>query len=83
MAGRPCDFSDLMSGRLTKGVKVSWGLSLFIFAGVTGAIWKIRNKMAIEESLPKSQLDVIRSGIAFVQKWLLLLGDTIKRGLRS
>jgi hypothetical protein len=54
-AGCPRDLSDLMSaGRLTKNVKMSRGLALFIFAGITWAIWKIRNKMAIEKSFPES-----------------------------
>ena len=30
--------------------------------------------MAIEHSFPKNPLDVIRSGVAFVQKWQPLLG---------
>lgn len=74
-AGCPHDFSDLMSGRLTKSSKLSRGLALFVLAGVTWAIWRIRNKMAIERSFPKSPMDVIHSGIAFVQRWRPLLGE--------
>ena len=56
------------------GGKIPIRLKFFIIAGVTWAIWRSRNKMAIEKLFPKNPLDVIRSGVAYVQKWWPLLG---------
>lgn len=58
-AGCLQDLSDLLSGRVTNNVRMSRGLALFIFAGVTWAVWKIRNKMAIEKPFPKSPITFV------------------------
>jgi hypothetical protein len=50
-------------------------LCLFLFAGLTWALWRVRNKMAIERKFSSNPLDVIHSGVLFVQKWSLLLKD--------
>ena len=49
-------------------------LKIFVFAGIAWAIWRSRNKMAIEQCFPSNPLNVFRSGVAFVQKWQPLLG---------
>jgi hypothetical protein len=54
---------------------VSYKLGLFVFAKVAWALWKSRNKMAIEKRFPSHPLVIIRSGIVFVQKWRLLLKE--------
>jgi len=48
-------------------------LKIFVFAGIAWAIWRSRNKMAIEQCFPRNLLNVIRSGADFVQKWRPLL----------
>lgn len=46
---------------------------MFLFVGAAWALWNTRNKMAIEHILPKSPLQVLYSGILFMQKWRQLL----------
>jgi hypothetical protein len=48
---------------------------MFLFAGLTWALWRVRNKMVIERKFPSNGLDVIHFGVLFVQKWSLLLKD--------
>ncbi|RLN30151.1 hypothetical protein C2845_PM05G26250 [Panicum miliaceum] len=50
-------------------------LNLFLFAGVAWAIWKIRNKMAIEKSFVNAPSEVIFLGLSFLQKWRPLLKE--------
>jgi hypothetical protein len=53
---------------------------LFSFAGFAWALWKVRNKMAIEKRFPTNPLEVIRSEIVFVHKWCPLLKE-VDRGM--
>lgn len=34
---------------------------LFIFAGVMWAVWRTRNKMAIEQKFPKQPIEIFRN----------------------
>ncbi|TVU21064.1 hypothetical protein EJB05_30676, partial [Eragrostis curvula] len=42
------------------------------------ALWKNRNKMAIRKTFPNKPTDVMMSGIAFLQKWSILLKEDDK-----
>jgi hypothetical protein len=50
-------------------MNIAYRLQLFVFAGLAWALWNSRNKMAIEKKFPKNPLDIIRSGVTFVQRW--------------
>ena len=63
-----------MGDKVTKGMRLYNRLKIFVFAEIIWAFWRSRNRMTIEHSFPKNPLDVIRSGVAFVQKWQPLLG---------
>jgi hypothetical protein len=39
---------------------------LFVFAGIAWALWRSRNKTAIERHFPSNPLEVILSGIVLV-----------------
>jgi hypothetical protein len=71
----PMSASDLLGDGFAAESKVPKHVNLFIFEGMSWAIWRARNKMAIEKSFPKTPLEVIWSGISFVQKWRLLLNE--------
>jgi hypothetical protein len=60
---------------MSHNLSLPYELGLFLFAGIAWALWRSRNKMAIEKSFPTSPLDVIWSGIIFVQKWSVLLKE--------
>ena len=75
-AERPSNLGDVLGDKFLGVMKIPAHLKLFVIAGITWAIWRSRNKMAIEKLFPKNLLDVIRSGVAFVQKWHLLLGKS-------
>jgi len=55
------------------GLKNPKRFTIFLFAGIAWALWVNRNKMAIEKSFPKDPLQVLYSGISFLQKWRPLL----------
>jgi hypothetical protein len=63
-------------GCLSSNPSLPYRLSLFLFAGLAWALWNSRNKMAIEKRFPSNPLDVIRSSVLFMQKWLLLLKES-------
>jgi hypothetical protein len=71
----PMSWDDFQGGWLSQSFKMSYRTGLFVFAGLAWAMWRNRNKMAIEQKFPSNPVDVIRSGMFFVQKWLLLLKD--------
>jgi hypothetical protein len=71
----PTSWEDLQGGWLSQKLKVPYKIGLFVFVGLAWALWKTRNKMAIEKLFPSSPVDVIRSGVTFVQKWASLLKD--------
>ena len=75
-AGCPSNLGDVLGDKFLGVMKIPAHLKLFVIVGITWAIWRSRNKMAIEKLFPKNFLDVIRSGVAFVQKWRLLLGKS-------
>ena len=63
-----------MGVSVTGGSMLTNHLRTFIFARFAWAIWRSRNKMAIEQCFPGNPLEVIHSGFAFMQKWRPLLG---------
>jgi hypothetical protein len=65
----PTSWDDMQGGWMSGKLDTSFKLSIFVFAGVAWAIWKTRNKMAIENIYPANPLEVIYSGIMFVQSW--------------
>jgi hypothetical protein len=71
----PASWSDLQGCWVLDNLQMPHRLCLFLFAGLTWALWRARNKMAIKRKFPSNPLDVIRSGVLFVQKWSLLLKD--------
>ena len=79
-AGCPSSLSDALDDHVWGG-KIPIRLKFFIIVGVTWAIWRSRNKMAIEKLFPKNPLDVIRSGVAYVQKWRPLLGASVQANI--
>lgn len=47
-------------------------LGLSVFAGLLWAIWRTRNKIAIEKKFPKSPTETLLYGSSFLQKWEVL-----------
>jgi len=62
-----------MGGKLTGMFKTDLRLGLFLFPGVAWSIWRVRNKMAIEKIFPNNPIDVIFTGVSYLQKWWRLL----------
>jgi len=69
----PNSWDELLGGKLTGMLKTDLRRGLFLFAGIAWSIWPTRNKMAIEKTFPNNPIDVIYSGVSFVQKWWRLL----------
>lgn len=67
--------TDLMENWLTNKLGQYKSLALFIFAGFMWAIWKKRNKMAIERTFPNSPTEVVLYSLSFLQKWEVFLND--------
>ena len=72
----PSSMGDLQGSRLSQMFGTNMRLSFFFFAGFAWAIWKARNKMAIERSFPNNPIDIVYSGLSFVQSWCRLLKPT-------
>jgi hypothetical protein len=72
----PSSMGDLQGSRLSQMFGTNMCLGFFFFAGFTWAIWKARNKMAIERSFPNNPIDIVYSGLSFVQSWRRLLKPT-------
>lgn len=66
--GFPTSSSDLLDGWLSKPDK-NKNLGLFFFAGFLWAIWRVRNKMAIERKFPRKPTEIMLYGLSFLQKW--------------
>ena len=60
---------DVTSQWVPRRLGISKKLCFTLFAGVTWAIWKNRNKMAIEKRFPNSPDVVIHSAINLLQTW--------------
>jgi hypothetical protein len=71
----PTSWDSLQGGWMSHNLSLPYKLGLFLFAGIAWALWRCRNKMAIEKRFPTSPLDVIWSGVIFVQKWSTLLKE--------
>ena len=68
----PVSTADFWETWLPSKLNILQNIGIFFFAGFTWALWKIRNKMAIEKKFP-NPTDVVFSGISFLQKWEALL----------
>ena len=64
-----------MNVNFSSGLMLTNHLKVFVFAGFAWAIWRSRNKMAMEQCFPKNPLDVIHSDVGFVQRWRPLLRE--------
>lgn len=80
--GFPTSTTELMNGWLNKPT-TSKHIGLFFFAGFLWAIWRNRNKMAIERKFPRSPSEVLWCGISFVQRWEILLRGEIDPRLKA
>jgi len=69
----PTCLDDLQRGKLSRMFGTNMRIGFFFFAGFAWAIWKARNKMAIERSFPNNPIDIIYTGLSFVQNWGRLL----------
>ena len=67
--GFPTSVKDLTSNWITKGFRTSQSLGMFFFAGLAWAIWRNRNKVAIEKSFPATPNIVIYAGTNFLHTW--------------
>jgi hypothetical protein len=68
---------------LPRRLGLSKRLCLSLFAGIAWALWKNRNKMAIEKHFPNS-LDAVLHMIAnFVKMWAELLKETDRAKTRE
>ena len=71
----PASVSDFFEVWVPRNLKLPHKMGLFFFAGLAWSIWNIRNKMTIEKKFP-NPTDVLFSGIAFLQKWKVLLKES-------
>lgn len=77
----PTSTTDFMESWLPDKLGVHKHLAMFIFAGLMWAIWRKRNKMAIEKIFPKTPSEALLYGLSFMQKWELLLKEDDRRKL--
>lgn len=66
--GFPFSSADFMENWLQNKFGANKSLALFIFAGFMWALWKNRNKMAIEKKFPKAPSKAVLNDISFMQK---------------
>jgi len=59
---------DLQGVGLANLFKTNMRLGFVMFAGFARALWKARNKMAIEKTFPNKPMGTIYAGLSFVQK---------------
>jgi hypothetical protein len=71
--GYPRDMKDLLSKWLRRGFGVSYQLGLACFAGLSWAIWTVRNKISMQKKFPNSPIDVVYYALSFIQKWKSLM----------
>lgn len=77
--GVPTSMDDLLENWPPNGNRSQKSLGLFIFAGLMWAIWRTRNKMAIEKIFPRKPIETLLYGLSFLQKWEILLKEEDKR----
>jgi hypothetical protein len=71
--GQPRSMNDLTSEWFTGGFGVDFQTGLVCFAGFAWATWITRNKICMQKTFPDKTTDVIYLGLAFIQKWKLLM----------
>jgi hypothetical protein len=81
--GYPRNMNDLLSNWLPKGFGVSYQLGLACFAGLAWVIWTVWNKICMQKKIPNSSIDLIYSGLSFIQKWKCLMRSLEKTKLES
>lgn len=69
LGGFPKDLNDFCQSWLRGGVSLPNKLIMFLFAGISWALWNSRNKLAISKVAPKASSDVIFNAISYMQKW--------------
>lgn len=83
LQGFPLSIQELISQWLPRRLGVPKRLVLGFFAGVAWAVWKNRNKMAIEKNFPVSPDAVIHMAINFVQMWAELCRESDRSKMRN
>ena len=75
LAGKniPTSWEDWRGLQLVNEFKLPKRFTMFLFSGLAWALWKTRNKMAIEHIYPTQAMQVLHLGVSFVQKWRPLL----------
>ena len=74
---------DLISQWMPRRLGVTKKLCFAFFAGLACAIWKNRNKMAIEKNFPINPDVVIHMVVNFLQTWADLQKDADKAKMRG
>jgi len=78
LQGFPLSIQDLISQWMPRRLGVTKKLCFAFFAGLAWAIWKNRNKMAIEKNLPINPDAVIHMAINFLNMWADLHNEADK-----
>ena len=75
LAGKniPTSWKDWRGLQLVNEFKLPKRFTMFLFSGLAWALWKTRNKMAIEHIYPTQAMQVLHLGVSFMQKWRPLL----------
>ena len=77
----PRSLADLAEGCFKQNLNMPAILCLFIFAGLSWAMWCNRNKMAIERVFPNKPIDSLLKDISCLQSWKILLKEGDKERL--
>jgi len=79
----PTSIQDVISQWMPRRFGIPKKLCFTFFAGVAWAIWKNRNKMAIEKLFPNTPDAVIHTAINFVQTWVDLQRENDKAKMKA
>ena len=72
----PISLDDFQMNWLDRIRANAYNITLFSFAALAWSLWKLRNKMEIEQDFPKRPMDVIYNFLSCLQHWkILITGD--------